>query len=229
CDRGPADLSSSKGTASMSKAWIFDLDGVICHTDEFHYLAWKRLCEDRGLSFDRALNEQLRGVSRKESLEIILRNNKIVITEQEMQMAMEKKNGWYREYLHRLTPGDLEPDVRPVLLRLRSQGRRIAIGSSSKNTHLILGKLGIEDLFDAIVDGTMISKSKPDPEVFLKAAQLLGYPPARCIVVEDALSGIQAALAAGMQAVAFRLHCKDLPQGVLHAEDFTELVEVDDK
>ena len=229
CDQGPADLSSSKGTESMSKAWIFDLDGVICHTDEFHYLAWKRLCEDMGLGFDRVLNEQLRGVSRKESLEIILRHNKVVITEQEMQRAMEKKNEWYKEYLLQMTPHDLEPEVRPAILRLRSKGRKIAIGSSSKNTHLILGQLEIEDLFDIVVDGTMISKSKPDPEVFLKAAQLLGCPPARCLVVEDALSGIQAAIAAGMRAIAFRLHCKDLPQGVLHVENFSELIEIDDR
>lgn len=210
----------------MLTACIFDLDGVVCHTDEYHYLAWKRLCDALGLRFDRTLNEQLRGVSRRESLEIILRHNGAALSEDAMQNAMERKNAWYREYLERMTPADLEADVRPVLDRLHAKGMRLALGSSSRNARLILDRLGIFGLFDAVVDGTMISRSKPDPEVFLKAAALVGADPSRCVVVEDALSGIRAAKAAGMRYIAYRLRSPELEADALHAEGFVDILEL---
>lgn len=210
----------------MLSACIFDLDGVVCHTDEYHYLAWKRLCDFLGLRFDRPLNERLRGVSRRESLEIILRHNDISLSEDVLRDAMDRKNVWYREFLERMTPADLEPDVRPALAELHAMGLRLALGSSSRNARLILDHLGLFDMFDAVADGTMISKSKPDPEVFLKAAELVGIEPSRCVVVEDALSGIQAAKAAGMRCIAYRLHSPELEDSVPHAERFGEIVEL---
>ncbi len=210
----------------MLTACIFDLDGVVCHTDEYHYLAWKRLCDALGLRFDRTLNERLRGVSRRESLEIILRHNGAALSEDAMQNAMERKNAWYREYLERMTPADLEADVRPVLDRLHAKGMRLALGSSSRNARLILDRLGIFGLFDVVVDGTMISRSKPDPEVFLKAAALVGADPSCCVVVEDALSGIRAAKAAGMRYIAYRLRSPELEADAPHAEEFGEILEL---
>jgi beta-phosphoglucomutase len=210
----------------MLTACIFDLDGVVCHTDEYHYLAWKRLCDALGLRFDRTLNERLRGVSRRESLEIILRHNGAALSEDAMQNAMERKNAWYREYLERMTPADLEADVHPVLDRLHAKGMRLALGSSSRNARLILDRLGIFGLFDAVVDGTMISRSKPDPEVFLKAAALVGADPSCCVVVEDALSGIRAAKAAGMRYIAYRLRSPELEADAPHAEGFGDILEL---
>ncbi|MDY4610904.1 MAG: beta-phosphoglucomutase [Sphaerochaetaceae bacterium] len=210
----------------MLSACIFDLDGVVCHTDEYHYLAWKRLCDFLGLRFDRPLNEQLRGVSRRESLEIILSHNDISLSEDALRDAMDRKNAWYREFLERMTPADLEPDVRPALTELHAMGLRLALGSSSRNARLILDRLGLFDMFDAVADGTMISRSKPDPEVFLKAAALIGIEPSRCVVVEDALSGIHAAKAAGMRCIAYRLHSPELEDSIPHAERFGEIVEL---
>ncbi len=210
----------------MLTACIFDLDGVVCHTDEYHYLAWKRLCDALGLRFDRTLNERLRGVSRRESLEIILRHNGAALSEDAMRNAMERKNAWYREYLERMTPADLEADVRPVLDRLHAKGMRLALGSSSRNARLILDRLGIFGLFDAVVDGTMISRSKPDPEVFLKAAALVGADPSCSVVVEDALSGIRAAKAAGMRYIAYRLRSPELEADAPHAEGFGDILEL---
>lgn len=209
----------------MLQACIFDLDGVVCHTDEYHYLAWKCLCDELGFSFDRSLNEQLRGVSRRESLDIILRHNNAVLSEDMIQHAMDQKNAWYREYLEHMTPSDLEPEVRPVLTELRNLGIRTALGSSSRNARLILGRLGVAGSFDVIVDGTMLSKSKPDPEVFLKAADLLHVEPALCMVIEDAPSGLQAAQAAGMKCIAYRLHSPELGD-VPHAETFQDVLEI---
>lgn len=211
------------GACGRSKAVIFDLDGVICHTDEFHFLAWKRLCDSLGLQFDREVNNLLRGVSRKESLEIILRHNDTSLDEKDLNAAMEKKNVWYREHLERMTPTDLEEDVVPVLCELRDRGMKLAIGSSSRNARLILERLEITYLFDAVADGTMISRSKPDPEVFLVAASLLGVEPSRCMVVEDARAGIQAAQSAGMACIAYRFPVRDLGDGVLYASSFTEI------
>lgn len=208
------------------KAFIFDLDGVICHTDELHYIAWKQVSDELGLKFNRDVNEHLRGISRQESFEIILRHNGIELSKQSMQAAIDRKNLLYREQLMHLAPSDIEPDVCPVLSKLRSKNIKLALGSSSRNAQLILNRLDIADSFDSIVDGTMLSRSKPDPEAFLKAAYMLNVPPSQCVVIEDAISGIEAALAAGMKFIAYRLHDSNLPINTMHAENFTQILDL---
>ena len=182
-------------------AVIFDLDGVLVSTDECHYQAWKCLADRENIPFDRKVNERLRGVSRMESLEIILERAAKQYTPTEKVRMAEYKNQIYREKIEGLTPSDLLPGVALFLRYLREQGKRIAVGSSSKNTGRILEKIGLDKTFDAVADGNDITKSKPDPEVFLVAAKKLGLPSARCIVVEDAFSGIEAGKAAGMTTV----------------------------
>lgn len=179
---------------------IFDLDGVLCHTDEYHYLAWQRLADRIGVPFDRAVNERLRGVSRMDSLAIVLERAARSYTDDERAALADEKNETYRRYLGEMTPRDLPPDVRGTLETLRARGYRLAIGSSSRNTPLILERLAIADLFDAVADGNEITRSKPDPEVFLLAAHRLGLPTDECLVVEDAESGVTAALAGGFTA-----------------------------
>ena len=182
------------------KAVIFDLDGVLCSTDRYHYLAWKSIADEIGVYFDEQINNRLRGVSRMASLDIVLeRCERDVPPEEKLRLA-ETKNSRYRELLKNLTPGDLLPGALEVLESLRRAGIRLAIGSSSKNTPFILERLGISDRFDAISDGNNISRSKPDPEVFVKAADMLGLPCGDCLVVEDALAGAEAAHRAGMKA-----------------------------
>ena len=183
------------------EALIFDLDGVICHTDNFHYLAWKAIADQHGIPFDRTVNERLRGVSRRESMEIILENGGKSCSEEEKQRMAEEKNEIYRGFLAEMTPGDLSPDTGETLNALKARGVRLAIGSSSKNAGLILSRLGLESFFDAVADGTEISRSKPDPEVFLLAAEKLGVSPRRAAVVEDAAAGIEAAKRGGFYAI----------------------------
>lgn len=183
------------------KAVIFDLDGVIVSTDECHYQGWKRMADEEGIYFDRSINQRLRGVSRMESLEIVLEKaSKEFTEEQKLEMAT-RKNNYYRELLDSLSPSDILPGVSKVLDSLKSKGIKVAIGSSSKNTPYILQKIGLSEFFDAVADGNEISKSKPDPEVFLLAAKKLGIDPGDCVVVEDAYAGIDAAKAGGMKAV----------------------------
>ena len=184
------------------KAVIFDLDGVLCSTDDFHYLAWKQLADREGIPFDRQISNQLRGVSRMASLEIILRKASKAYTDEEKEEMANFKNEVYKSFLTTMGPKDLTKDVAFTLQTLKSRGFQIAIGSSSKNTKTILKQLGIIDIFDAISDGTNITHSKPDPEVFLKAAEMLGLEPRDCCVVEDAYSGIDAAKAGGFTALA---------------------------
>lgn len=182
------------------KAILFDLDGVICSTDEYHYRAWKAVATELGVPFDRQVNNRLRGVSRMQSLEIILERHKgPALSETEKETVAARKNTLYRDSLKEMSPADLSPSVKHTLDRLRARGVKLAIGSSSKNAPFILGQLGLGDYFDAISDGNNITRSKPDPEVFLKAAQFVGEQPADCLVVEDAVSGAQAAHAGGMQ------------------------------
>lgn len=180
---------------------IFDLDGVICHTDECHYQAWKKMSDGLGVYFDREINNRLRGVSRMDSLEIILeRYTGPALSDGQKKALAEKKNVLYRESLTQMTPKDLPDDVKQTLETLRARGLRLAIGSSSKNTPFILERIGLGSFFDAISDGNNITRSKPDPEVFLKAAEFLGLSSEDCLVVEDAVSGAQAAHAGGFQA-----------------------------
>lgn len=185
------------------KAIIFDLDGVIVSTDKFHYQAWKQIADSLGIPFDEKMNYRLRGVSRRESLERILEGySGAPLTEREKEKLAEQKNDIYRKMLQQMTPEDVAPEVRETLRILRERGYRTALGSSSKNAKFILEKTELTNAFDAVSDGTNITKSKPDPEVFLKAAEFLKEQPEYCLVVEDAKAGIEAANAAGMKAVA---------------------------
>ena len=184
------------------KAFIFDLDGVIVFTDKFHYQAWKKMADEMGIYFDETINIRLRGVSRAESLEIILeRYEGEPLSAEKKAELMEQKNNTYRELLATMTPADVSDEVRETLKTLRERGCKLAIGSSSKNAKFILEKVELLNAFDAISDGNNITHSKPDPEVFLKAGEFLGEDPANCVVVEDAYAGIDAAKAAGMTAV----------------------------
>lgn len=185
-------------------AVIFDLDGVICSTDRYHYLAWKALADRLSIPFDEQVNRRLRGVSRRESLEIVLGERRTDYSEEEKQALAEEKNEIYRAYLSTMTPGDLSKEVRMTLHTLRQRGYLLAIGSSSKNARQILRQLGLENFFDAVADGTQITRSKPDPEVFLLAASLLGVPPERAVVVEDAESGVRAATAGRFRVIGLR-------------------------
>ncbi len=182
------------------KAIIFDLDGVICFTDRYHYMAWKKMADEIGVYFDEKINNRLRGVSRMESLEIILEKSEKTYSEEEKQQLVTRKNETYVSLIQNMSEKDLSTEVRETLDALRSREYLLAIGSSSKNTKLILDRLGLNHYFDAISDGTNIQKSKPDPEVFLKAAEFLGVNPEDCLVVEDARAGIDAAVAGGFDS-----------------------------
>lgn len=184
------------------RAVIFDLDGVIVTTDECHYQAWKKIADAENIEFDRKVNERLRGVSRMESLEIVLERAKKVYSDAEKVRLAELKNAYYVELNSQLTSDAILPGVRENLEHLKENGIKIAIGSSSKNTPIILRQIGLSDMFHAVSDGNNITKSKPDPEVFLKAADMLGIPYEECLVVEDADAGIIAGKAAGMKTLA---------------------------
>lgn len=185
------------------KAAIFDLDGVIVFTDKFHYQAWKKMADELGIYFDEEINNRLRGVSRMDSLEIILERyeGEPLSAEKKEELAAQK-NDTYRELLKTMTPADVTDEVRETLAEIRRRGYKISLGSSSKNAKFILERVGLSDAFDAISDGTNITKSKPDPEVFLKGAEFLGEKPENCLVVEDAEAGIDAGIAGGMKTAA---------------------------
>jgi beta-phosphoglucomutase len=184
-------------------AVIFDLDGVSVFTDKYHFLAWREIAKELSIDFTEEDNNRLRGVSRRESLDIILEKYEgPSLSEEKIQDILERKNNLYREYLKEMSPSDVTKEVRDTLKTLRERGVRLAVGSSSKNTSFILEKTDLTDCFDAVADGTMITRSKPDPEVFLKAAEFLGMDPKDCLVIEDADAGIEAAKAAGMHQAA---------------------------
>ena len=185
------------------KGIIFDLDGVICFTDHYHYLAWKALADSIGAPFDETKNDRLRGVSRMASLEIVLEEYQgPALSEEDKIVLAAKKNDLYRTYLQSMSPADLSDEVWDTLNGLRAKGLKLAIGSSSKNTPLILERIGLGDFFDVISDGNNITKSKPDPEVFLMAADMLRLDPKDCMVVEDAEAGIRGAIAGGFDSAA---------------------------
>ncbi len=179
---------------------IFDLDGVICFTDQYHYLAWKEMADEIGVYFDEKINNRLRGVSRMASLDIILERSEKEYSTDEKEALASKKNEIYKKLLLKMTPDDLSGEVKETLDSLRAGGHKLAIGSSSKNAKLILKQIGLEGYFDAVSDGTNITHSKPHPEVFLKAAEYLGLKPEECLVVEDAVAGIDAASAGGFSS-----------------------------
>lgn len=180
---------------------IFDLDGVIVDTAKYHYLAWRSLAERLGFEFTEADNERLKGVSRVESLKILLEIGGVEIGDAERLKMAEEKNKEYVEYISRLEPSEILPGAKEYLHQLRQQGVKIALGSASKNAAFILDRLGIAELFDAVIDGTKVSKAKPDPEVFLAASRALGLAPADCVVFEDAAAGVEAGKAAGCGVV----------------------------
>ena len=186
----------------MIKAVIFDLDGVIVSTDDCHYEAWKRMADEEGIYFDRTINNRLRGVSRMASLEIVLERAKKEYSEEEKLQLSERKNSYYKEFITELTPDDILPGAMNTLDELRANGIKVAIGSSSKNTPAILKQIGLHNYFDAVSDGNNITNSKPDPEVFLKAADMLGITYSECMIVEDADAGIEAGRSAGMKTVS---------------------------
>ena len=208
------------------KAVIFDLDGVICFTDKYHYQAWKALADKLGIYFDEKINNRLRGVSRMASLEIILERADKTYTQEEKEAKKKKKNDNYKELLKNMKESDLSEEVKTTLEELRARGYLLAIGSSSKNTKFILGQLGLGDFFDAIADGTDITHSKPDPEVFLKAAEKLGMKPEDCAVVEDAKAGIEAAKAANMTALALDGDARDCGMQDYNLEGFFDLLNI---
>lgn len=203
--------SRSADRHSKIRGIIFDLDGVLVSTDHEHYLAWKHLADDMGVYFDQRINQRLRGVSRMESLEILLEQyHGTPLTIRQKEELAERKNEYYRASLCQLTPADVGCETRIALNTLRASGYLLAVGSSSKNARFILERIGLINQFDAVCDGTAITNSKPDPEVFLKAAENLRLQKDECCVIEDARSGIEAAQRAGMRAIAYGEHAYEL-------------------
>jgi len=184
-----------------NKVFIFDLDGVIVDTAKYHFLAWKNLANVLGFDFTEEQNEQLKGVSRVKSLEILLEIGKVKLSEEKKQALLSEKNKEYLEYVHKMTTAEILPGIEEALDFLDKNNIKYALGSASKNAPLILKKVGLFDRFTAIVDGNDVSKAKPDPEVFLIAAKKLNKSPNTCIVIEDALAGVQAANYANMTSV----------------------------
>ncbi len=177
------------------KAVIFDLDGVLTNTSEYHYRGWKRLADELDIPFDRQRNEALRGVSRHRSLELILGDHPA--TEEQMQEWMARKNSYYVEFIQQMTPADILPGVLDLLAELRLERIKIGIGSASKNTHTVLNRLHLGEYIDAVSDGHSVQYQKPAPDLFLHCARQLGVGPNEAVVVEDAASGVEAALAGG--------------------------------
>jgi len=186
----------------MIKGVIFDLDGVIVSTDKLHYKAWKKMAKKEHIYFDEIINHRLRGISRMASLEIILEKSEKSYSDKEKHELAKYKNDYYVKLLEVLSKNDILPGIMQIIYSLKERNIKVAIGSSSRNAKMILKNIDLLDEFEAISDGTNISKSKPDPEVFLKAAEMLKIKPANSAVVEDALSGIEAAKNAGMLAFA---------------------------
>jgi beta-phosphoglucomutase len=183
------------------KACIFDLDGVIVDTAHYHFLAWKRLANELGVEFTKDDNERLKGVSRMRSMEIIMELGDVKLSPHEKEQLANKKNTWFVDYVERMAPEEIFPGVKGLIRELKAQGIKIGLASSSKNAMTVLQILHIQNEFDAVVDGTMVTHSKPDPEIFLLAAKKLGVEPSECLVFEDAEAGVEAAIAAGMKCV----------------------------
>ncbi len=183
----------------MIRGWIFDLDGVLTDTAEYHYRAWKRLADEEGIPFDRQENEALRGVPRRDSLILMLKGR--ILPEEVLQEMMERKNAYYLEFIRQISPADLLPGACDLLLEIRTAGMKSAIGSASKNAGEVIERLGIGGLLDAVSDGYSVEKQKPAPDLFLHAASQLGLPPSECVVVEDATAGVEAGKAGGFYTV----------------------------
>jgi beta-phosphoglucomutase len=188
----------------MIKGLIFDLDGVLTDTAEYHYRGWKRLADEIGISFTREANEALRGIPRRESLMLILKDRKF--TENEIVEMMDRKNRYYLEFIREITPLDLLPGARELLEEIRATGLKSAVGSASKNASEVIERLGIASLLDVIADGHSVTLQKPAPDLFLYAAAQLRLSPSECVVVEDAAAGIEAARAGGFLSVGLGPH-----------------------
>ncbi|WP_166332991.1 beta-phosphoglucomutase [Sphingobacterium chungjuense] len=216
----------TSGTTTILKrpAYIFDLDGVLVDTAVFHYQAWKRLANQLGFDFTVVQNEQLKGVSRVESLEKILDWGVVSKSEAEKLALAQQKNDWYLEKVAQMTASDLLPGVLEFLEQASSAGKKISLGSASKNAPLILEKTGIARFFDAIVDGNEVTLSKPNPEVFLCAARKLGFPPEDCLVFEDAEAGVAAAIAGGMAVIGIGEEGA-LPEANVLVSDLSKLLQ----
>ena len=186
-------------TNSRIKGFIFDLDGVLTDTAEYHYRGWKRLADEEGMPFTREDNEFLRGIPRRESLMLILKER--IYPEDRIQQMMERKNNYYLEFIKEISPKDLLPGARELLEEIRSTGLKSALGSASKNAPEVVRRLGIANLLDAISDGNSVERQKPAPDLFLHAARQLNLKPEECVVVEDAAAGIEAARAGGFHTV----------------------------
>lgn len=185
----------------MIKGCIFDLDGVIVDTAHYHYLAWKRLALELGYDLTELENEKLKGVSRMQSLNIILDLAGISLNEKHKEMLTTKKNIWFNDYIERMTPAEIFPGVQELIDSIKGEGMRVGLASSSMNAKTVLRQLRMEHEFDAVVDGTMITRTKPDPEIFLITAERIGVSAGSCVVIEDAVAGVEAALAAGMKCI----------------------------
>lgn len=183
------------------KACIFDLDGVIVDTAKYHYLAWKRLASELGIELTEEVNERLKGVSRMESLDIILKLKGLTMSVPEKEELADKKNKWFVEYIHAMKPDEIFEGVKELMQQIRTHNIKIGLASSSKNAKAVLELLDIESEFDVVVDGTMIQHTKPHPEIFQKAAAALGLAAEDCIVIEDAEAGVESAISAGMKCV----------------------------
>lgn len=196
---------TQKELTAKIQACIFDLDGVIVDTAKYHFLAWKKLANELGFDFTEHQNELLKGVSRQQSLEILLEIGKLSLNEKHKEQLMEKKNAWYLEYIERMMPQEVLPRVQHFLDELKAHKIKLAIGSASKNAQKILTKIKLDHYFDVIIDGNVVSKAKPDPEVFLAAAHNLQIVPQNCVVFEDSLAGIEAAINGGMYCIGVGL------------------------
>ena len=192
---------SEKPLPMEIKACLFDLDGVLVDTAVYHFKAWRKLANHLGFDFTEAQNEQLKGISRVESLNKILAWGNVEKTEDEKQQLATEKNEWYVAMISKMTPAEVLPGTVDFLTAIKKAGYKIALGSASKNSALILERTQIAHFFEEIVDGNLVSKSKPDPEVFLKGATLLEVQPSECVVFEDAVAGVEAAKRAGMKAI----------------------------
>ena len=212
----------------MIKGAIFDLDGVLVFTDRLHYAAWKRLADEEGIEFNEEINLRLRGVSRMESLNIILEKAKRKYSPEEKIVLAKRKNDYYVESLSSLSEKDVKDEDRQVLQGLRDRGISLAVGSSSKNTKAIMERVGLLPYFDEIADGTMIEKSKPDPEVFLLAAQKIRLDPEECLVIEDAEAGIIAANKGGFISVGIG-PASSLPIATKKIDSLSDLLRLIDK
>lgn len=183
------------------KAFLFDLDGVIVDTAIYHYQAWKRLASELGFDISEEFNERLKGVSRTDSLDVILAHGNLTLPDEEKTRLATQKNEWYLELVSRMTSDDILPGVAQFFSQVRRANLLTALGSVSKNAPLILGRIGMADVFDVLIDGNKISRGKPDPEVFTKGADELGVLPAECVVFEDAVAGVEAGKRGGMFVV----------------------------